>query len=231
MDSRMPTLQNPPPDQYSTLQLILECIHRLDMLDRRLDMLDHSVREAMQEIRSVKDPVPNYQSSFTIEHSGGRDSTVDSQAGVNDLNPITSLGSLHDSQIMLQPCTGLLPYGARSSMHSGGRDSIVDSKAGLNSHNAIPPFMSLHEPYLVPQPYTGLSLNGARGFVNNVTHQCNIYTEGFPASYDMDGTGSSSEGMGARFGEFAIIASFSLRRLRCVHRFIDRCRWHVRSHA
>lgn len=73
------------------------------MMDERFDMFDHGVREAMQEIRSVRDPVCNHQTGFTIEHSGGRDSTVDSQAGVNDLNPITSLGSSHDSQIMLQP--------------------------------------------------------------------------------------------------------------------------------
>ncbi|KAG1897361.1 uncharacterized protein F5891DRAFT_1242808 [Suillus fuscotomentosus] len=269
MDSRTSTLQNLPPDQYLTLQLILQCIHRLnmldqrfDMLDRRLDVLDHGVRGAMQEICSVKDPVCNYQSGFTMEHSGGRDSTVDSQAGVNDLNAITSLESSHDDQIMLQPAalhgtssevmgslsggtTGSSPYGARSSpitvKHSGGRDSIVDSKAGFNSLNAIPPSISSHGPYLVSQPaphevtygVTGslpegtedLLPNGTRGFANNVTHQ------GFPASYDMDVTESLSEGVGAHFGEFAIIRSFSLRGLQCIPRFIARCRWHVGSHV
>ncbi|KAG2092822.1 uncharacterized protein F5147DRAFT_657599 [Suillus discolor] len=250
MDSRT-TLQNLPPDQYLALQLILQCIHRLntldqrfDMLDRRLDVLDHGVREAMQEIRSVKDPVCNYQSGFTMEHSGGRDSTVDFQAGVNDLNAITSFGSSHDSQIMLQPAalhgtssgvigslsggtTGLLPYGARNSpMHSGGRDSIVDSQAGLNSLNAIPPSMSSHDPYLVPQsaPHEllsgvtgsvlegtdGLLLNGARGFANNVTHQHSIYSEGFTASYDMEVTESSSEGVGARFDVYNVSIDLSL---------------------
>ncbi|KAG2053248.1 hypothetical protein BDR06DRAFT_482419 [Suillus hirtellus] len=256
MDSHT-TRQSLPPDQYLTLQLILQCIHRLNVLDQRLDVLDHGVREAMQEIRSVKDPVCNHQTGFTVEHSSGRDSTVDSQAGVNDLNPIRSLGSSRESQIMLQPAAlhgtssgvmesllrgaiGSMPYGAHSSpMHSGGRDSIVNSKAGLNSLNAIPPSMSSHDPYLVPQraPSYGVTgsvpegelLNGARGFANNVTHQHSIYSEGFPASYDMDVTESSSEGVGARFGEFVIIASFSLRRLHYIPRFIVRCRWHVRS--
>ncbi|KAG1799253.1 uncharacterized protein HD556DRAFT_1439661 [Suillus plorans] len=200
------------------------------MLDRRLDVLDHGVREAMQEICSVKNPVCNYQSDFTMEHSGGRDGTVDSQAGVNDLNAITSPGSSHDSQIMLQPAafhgtssgvmgsllggtTGLLPHGACSSpmtvKHSGGHDSIVDSQAGLNSLDAIPPSISSHGPYIVPQPAPyevsygvtgsvpegteGLLLNGTRGFANNVTHQ------GFPASYEMDVTESSSEGADLSF--------------------------------
>ncbi|KAG2053273.1 hypothetical protein BDR06DRAFT_1021637 [Suillus hirtellus] len=237
MDSRTSTLQHPP-DQYLTLQSILECILRLEMLDQRIDMLErrldvsyHDAREAMQEIRSVKNLVCNYQSDFTMEHSGGRGGTVDSQAGVNDLNAVTSPGSSHDSQIMLQPAashgtssgvigslsggtTGLLPYGARSFpitvKHLGGRDSIVDSKAGLNSLNAIPPSISSHDPYLMPQPAPhevsygvtglvpegteGLLLNGTHGFANNVTHQ------GFPASYYMDVTESSSAGAGARFG-------------------------------
>lgn len=78
-------------------------------------------------------------------------------------------------------------------------------------------------------PYTGLLLNGTRGCANNVTHQHSIYSEGFPASYDMDVMESSSEGVSARFGEFAIIPSYSSRRLQCIPRFIARCRWHVRS--
>ncbi|KAG1799265.1 uncharacterized protein HD556DRAFT_1439671 [Suillus plorans] len=242
MDTPTSTLQNPPDQHLLTLQSILECILRLDMLNQRIDMLerrldvsDHGVREAMQEIRSVKNVVCDYQSGFTMEHSGGRGGVVDSQAGVNDLTAVISPGSSHNSQIMLQPAalhgtssgvmgslsggtTGPLRYGARSPpitvKHSGGRDGIVDSQAGLNSLNGIPPSISSHDPYLVPQPAPsyrvtgsvpegteGLLLNGTCGFVNNdyVTHQHSIYSEDFTASYGMDATESSSEGVGARF--------------------------------
>ncbi|KAG1784411.1 uncharacterized protein HD556DRAFT_1315102 [Suillus plorans] len=201
----MDSCTSTPPDQYLTLQSILECILRLDMLDQRIDMLerrldvsDHGMREAMQEIRSVKNLICNCQSGFTMEHSGGHDSTVDSQAGVNDLDAITSLD---DSQIMLQPAafhgtssgvirslsggtTGPLRYGARSPpitvKHSGGRDGIVDSQAGLNSLNAC-------------------TLVQGHGIGAMKVQKHSIYSEDFTASYGMDATESSSEGVGARF--------------------------------
>ncbi|KAG2092798.1 uncharacterized protein F5147DRAFT_779541 [Suillus discolor] len=235
--------KNPPDQHLLTLQSILECIlhletadQRIDMLGRRLDMLDHGVREAMQEIRCIKNPICSYQSYFTMEHLGGCDSTVDSQAGVNNANATTSLGSSHDGQIMLQPAafhgtssgvirslsartTDLLPHGAHSSpitvKHLGGRDRIINSQAGLNSLNAIQPSISWYDLYLMLQPAAhevlyrvtrsvqegteSLLLNGTHDFANNVTQQHSIYSEGFPVSYVMDVTESSSEGMGAHF--------------------------------
>ncbi|KAG1815817.1 hypothetical protein EV424DRAFT_1627772 [Suillus variegatus] len=133
-------------------------------------------REAMQEIRSVKNLVCNYQPAAFHGTSSG------------------VIGSLSGgTTVLLSQLSVWVDC-----------DSIVDSKAGLNSLNAIPSSISSHDPYLVQQPAPhevsygvtglvpegteGLLLNGTRGFANNVTHQ------GFPASYYMDVTESSSEG-------------------------------------
>ncbi|KAG2092786.1 uncharacterized protein F5147DRAFT_779530 [Suillus discolor] len=218
-----------PDDQYRlTLLAIIEAIlrlekldHRLDKLERRLDASDHSVRDAMQEIRSIKNLAGYHRLGLIMEHSGGRDGTVDSKAGVNDLNA-TSLGSWHDSQIAASHgtssgvieslsggTTGLLSYGARSSpitfKHVGGRDGIVGSQAQLNSLNAIPLFIPSHGPYLVPQPAPHEVSYGVTGSVSEDTEGLllngtlgfanNVTHLGLPVSYDMDGIVDSQAGI------------------------------------
>ncbi|KAG1897389.1 uncharacterized protein F5891DRAFT_1280132 [Suillus fuscotomentosus] len=136
------TLQNPlsswpgqAPDQHSTRLVLESCLQRLD----RLDSLERRVHEEIQQIRSVlMNLLGNYQSDVTMEDSGGRDSTVDSQAELDSLNVIASFGPSHDRCLVPQfaphgtsfgvtgslsegtgPPQGLLPHGARTSADYG----------------------------------------------------------------------------------------------------------------
>lgn len=79
------------------LQLYLQCLDRLDMLECR-------VHEEIQEIRSLfRNILDNCQSNVTMDDSGGCDSTVDSQAGLDGLNAITPFGYSHDRYFVPQP--------------------------------------------------------------------------------------------------------------------------------
>ncbi|KAG1890748.1 uncharacterized protein F5891DRAFT_986788 [Suillus fuscotomentosus] len=88
----------PQPGQApEVLQLYLQCLDRLDMLECR-------VHEEIQEIRSLfRNILDNCQSNVTMEDSGGCDSTVNSQAGLDGLNAITPFGYSHDRYFMPQP--------------------------------------------------------------------------------------------------------------------------------
>ncbi|KAG2335401.1 hypothetical protein BDR05DRAFT_1006852 [Suillus weaverae] len=118
MNSRS-TLQNPSswwlgqaPDQHS-IRLILSCLERLDGLDRR-------VHEEIQEIRTLfTDLLDNYQPDVIMEDSGGCDSTVDSQAGLNGLNALLPFVSLHDRCFVPQPPAHRTSLGVIGSLLEG----------------------------------------------------------------------------------------------------------------
>lgn len=116
MNSRS-TLQNPSswrlgqaPDQHS-IRLILSCLERLDGLDRR-------VHEEIQEIRTLfTDLLDNYQPDVIMEDSGGCDSTVDSQAGLDGFNAVAPFVSLHDRPFVPQPPPDSTSLGVTGSLY------------------------------------------------------------------------------------------------------------------
>ncbi|KAG1897362.1 uncharacterized protein F5891DRAFT_982746 [Suillus fuscotomentosus] len=120
MNSSTSTLQSPSfsqpgqaPDQQSTRLLLQSYLQCLDRLDR----LEHRVHEEIQEMRSLfRNILDNYQSNVTMEDSGGCDSTVDSQAGLDGLNVITPFGSSHDRYFMPQPAPHEASFGVMGSL-------------------------------------------------------------------------------------------------------------------
>ncbi|KAG1897342.1 uncharacterized protein F5891DRAFT_1192045 [Suillus fuscotomentosus] len=96
MDSSTPMLQSPSssqswqvPNQQPTglvLQSCLQCLDRLDSLERRM-------HEEIQDMRSrFRNILDNYQSNVTMTDSDGCDSIVESQAGLDGRNAIAHRG-------------------------------------------------------------------------------------------------------------------------------------------
>ncbi|KAG2092821.1 uncharacterized protein F5147DRAFT_721869 [Suillus discolor] len=138
MNSSTSTLQNPSfsqpgqaPDQQSTrlvLQSYLQCLDRLDRLERR-------VHEEIQEIRSLfRNILDNYQSNVTMEDSGGCDSTVDSQAGLDGLNVITPFGSSHDRYFMPQPAPHEASFGVMGSLSESIEGLLLNGTHGFANY-------------------------------------------------------------------------------------------------
>lgn len=216
------TLQNPlsswpgqAPDQHSTRLVLESCLQRLD----RLNSLERRVHEEIQQIRSVlMNLLGNYQSDVTMEDSGGRDSTVDSQAELNSLNVIAPFGPSHDRCFVPQ----FAPHGTSFGV------------TGSLSEGTGPPQGKLL--YLQPKFLfkhllcTGLLPHGARTSADYgpiVQHpltqpRYNMYSEACSAFYDPRVTASSLEGENHRHGQFAIIQQ---KHLQCIPRFI--ALWHI----
>lgn len=78
----------------SVLQSCLEC----------LDSLEDPMHEETKEICNLLvGLLNNFQPDVTMADSGGYNGTVDSQAGFDELNTMTTYGSSHDSSFMSQP--------------------------------------------------------------------------------------------------------------------------------
>ncbi|KAG2096351.1 uncharacterized protein F5147DRAFT_818498 [Suillus discolor] len=176
------TLQNPlsswpgqAPDQHSTRLVLESCLQRLD----RLDSLERRVHEEIQQIRSVlTNLLGNYQSDVTMENSGGRGITVDSQAEISSLNPIAPFGPSHDRYFVPQiaphgtsfgvtgslsegtsPPQALLPHGARTSADYG---PIVQHPLTQPRYSMYPEARSSFcDPHVMASPLEDLSLRGA----------------------------------------------------------------------
>ncbi|KAG1775719.1 hypothetical protein EV702DRAFT_173531 [Suillus placidus] len=195
MISSRSTLQNPSstrleqaPDQYSTRLVLQSCLERLDKLDRR-------VHKEIQEIRSLfTDFLDNYQSDVTMEDSGGCDSTVDSQAGLNGLNAILPFVSLHDRCSVPQPPAHRTSFGVTGSLLEGtgprqSKSAVYTAfplnthcvRAGLFPHGArsSADYGPIVQPSL-PQP------------------QYSMYSEAFSTFHDPRVTESSLEGADPR---------------------------------
>ncbi|KAG1749440.1 hypothetical protein EDB19DRAFT_1904541 [Suillus lakei] len=100
-------------DQHSTRLALLSCLERLDRLD-------HRVHEEIQEIRSFfTDLLDNCQSDVTMGDLGGCDSTVNSQAGLNELNAIPPFVSSHDRFCVPRPAPHRTSFGITGSLSEG----------------------------------------------------------------------------------------------------------------
>lgn len=101
------------PDQHSMRLVLQSCLERLDRLDCR-------VHEEIQEVRSIfRNLHDNCQSDVTMEGSGGCDSTVDSQAGLDGLNAIPALMSSHDHCFMPLLAPHRTSFGVMRSLSEG----------------------------------------------------------------------------------------------------------------
>lgn len=100
------------PDQHS-MRLVLQWLERLDGLN-------HRMHEEIQEIRSLfMELLDNYQLDVTMGDSGGYDSTVDSQTGLDGLNAIPPFISSHDRCFAPQPAAHRTLFGGIESPRDG----------------------------------------------------------------------------------------------------------------
>ncbi|KAG2048304.1 hypothetical protein BDR06DRAFT_1013082 [Suillus hirtellus] len=168
------------PDQHSTRLVLESCLQRLD----RLDSLERRVHEEIQQIRGVlMNLLGNYQSDVTMEDSGGRDSTVDSQAELNSLNAIAPFGPSHDRCFAPQFAPHGTSFGVTGSLSEG-----TGPPQGLLPHGAR---TSANYGPIVQHPLT--------------QPQYSVYSEACSAFYDPRVMASSSEGENHRHSQFTII--------------------------
>ncbi|KAG2363086.1 hypothetical protein BDR07DRAFT_1609058 [Suillus spraguei] len=170
------------PDQHSMRLVLQSCLERLDRLDCR-------VHEEIQEVRSIfRNLLDNCQSDVTKEGSGGCDSTVDSQAGLDGLNAIPALMSSHDHCFMPLLAPHRTSFGVMRSLSEGtGPTQSLLPHGTYNSAGYGPIQSSLTRP------------------------QYSMYSESFTALHDLHVTESSSEGADLRPENLPVSLDSSLR--------------------
>lgn len=208
MNSSKSTLQNSSssrleqkPDQDSMRLILQLCLEHLDKFDR-------CVHEEIQEIRSrFIDLLDSCQSDVTMANSGGCDSTVDSQTGLDGLNVVPPFVRSHDRCFMPQHRTSF-----------GITGSLSESTGPSQCNSAV--FAGLF-------PRSSAEY-GAAAQPSLTRPQHSMYPEALSAFRDPRVMETLSEGANRQplQGQFTIIHSLSLKRLQCITRLI--ASWHGR---
>lgn len=213
MNSSNLTLQNSSssrleqkPDQDSMRLVLQLCLEHLDKFDRY-------VHEEIQEMRGrFIDLLDSCQPDVTMANSGGCDSTVDSQTGLDGLNVIPPFVCSHDRCFMPHPVSHKTSFGITGSLLEGTGPSQCGSAvcAGI-----LPRSSAEYGPAAQP------SLTWP---------QHSMCPEALSAFRDPRVAEPLSEGANRQSlqGQITIICGLSLKRLQCITRFI--ASWHGRFH-